>query len=117
MGGMTTDKIMQDPGLRQLAIHVIDDVVRVANADLDRLGLDSSYHLGENDIKPMLAFTATMGPYRTSTTIDFEEKRPMEVKYLFRKPIEIAHEIGVPVPHLETLVLQIEALQRLYNLF
>ena len=44
-------------------------------------------------------------------------RNPMEVKYLFEKPIERARELGVPVPHLETLVAQISALQRFYNLF
>jgi ketopantoate reductase len=58
-----------------------------------------------------------MGGYKTSTTNDFLERRPMEVKYLFRKPVERALELGVPAPHLETLVAQIGAFQRMYNLF
>jgi ketopantoate reductase len=41
----------------------------------------------------------------------------MEVKYLFRAPVERARTLGVPVPHLETLVAQIGALQRMYNLY
>jgi ketopantoate reductase len=58
-----------------------------------------------------------MGPYKTSTTVDFLERRPMEVKYLFRTPVERAEELGVPVPHLETMVLEIGPLQRMHNLF
>jgi ketopantoate reductase len=41
----------------------------------------------------------------------------MEVKYLFRAPVERARTLGVPVPHLETLVAQIGALQRMHNLY
>jgi ketopantoate reductase len=58
-----------------------------------------------------------MGAYKTSTTNDFLQRRPMEVKYLFRAPVERAHELGVPVPHMETLVAEIGALQRIHNLF
>ena len=31
--------------------------------------------------------------------------------------VEKAEQLDVPVPHLETLVTQIEAMQRMYNLF
>lgn len=41
----------------------------------------------------------------------------MEVKYLFRAPLERAKALGVPAPHLETLVAEIGALQRMYNLY
>jgi ketopantoate reductase len=49
--------------------------------------------------------------------IDLTERRSMEVQYLFGKPVERAHALGIPVPHLETLVAQIGAFQRLYGLF
>ncbi len=64
----------------------------------------------------MMASVETMGPYKTSTTLDWIYKRPMEVKYLFRIPLDIAKKYNVSVPHLETIVLQLEALQRMYNL-
>jgi ketopantoate reductase len=49
--------------------------------------------------------------------IDLTERRSMEVQYLFGKPVERARGLGVPVPHLETLVAQIRAFQRFYGLF
>lgn len=58
-----------------------------------------------------------MGPYKTSTMLDLTQRKPMEVKYMFRKPMERAQQLGVAVPHLETLVAQIEAMQRIHNLF
>jgi len=57
-----------------------------------------------------------MGFYLPSTTIDLQRKRPMEVRYLFRKPLERAQQLRIEAPHLETLVLQIEALQRMHGL-
>ena len=53
----------------------------------------------------------------TSTMLDLTNRRAMEVKYLFRKAVDRAKKLGVPVPHLETLVIQIEAFQRMYNLY
>lgn len=117
MGGITVDKIVLDSGLRELAHHVMDETIATANADLKKHGFDESYYLGEKEKKQMFDLSDGMGPYRTSTMIDFIERRPMEVQYLFRKPVQKAAELGVPVPHLETLVAQIEAFQRFYKLF
>lgn len=64
-----------------------------------------------------MTLTDTMGPYKTSTMLDLIHKRPMEVKYLFRVPLDIAKKLNVPVPHFETIVLQIEALQQMYDLY
>lgn len=117
MAGITVDKIVTDPGLRQLAHRVMDETIAAANADLKKHGFDESYFLGEADKETMFNLTDGMGPYRTSTMIDFVERRPMEVKYLFRKAVDKARAAGVSVPHLETLVIQIEALQRIHNLY
>lgn len=117
MGGITVDMIVGDVGLRQLAHHVMDETIATANADLRSHGFDDSFFLGEAEKKQMFDLSDGMGPYRTSTMIDFVERRPMEVQYLFKKPVERAAELGVPVPHLETIVTQIEAMQRFHNLF
>ena len=117
MGGITVDKIVGDPGLRWLADTVMDETIAVANADLLRHHEDDSFYLGNAEKKQMMDLSDGMGPYRTSTMIDLTEKRPLEVKYLFRKAIERAKILGIPVPHLETLVVQIEAFQRFDKLF
>jgi len=65
----------------------------------------------------MMSLSDGMGPYKTSTMLDLVSRRPIEARYLFRKPLERAKELDIPVPHLETIVLQIEAFQRIYGLF
>lgn len=117
MAGITVDKIMTDPGLRRLAHHVMDETIAAANADLKYHGFDESFYLGDTERKKLFDLSDGMGAYRTSTMIDFVERRPMEVRYLFRKPVERAQALGVSVPHLETLVVQIEALQKFHNLY
>ena len=64
----------------------------------------------------MMALSDAMGPYKTSTMLDLKNRNPMEVKYVFRKAVDRANELGVPVPTLETIVTQIEFLQRLHKL-
>jgi 2-dehydropantoate 2-reductase len=115
--GITVDKIVNDPDLRALADKIMDETIATANADLKRNGWDESFYLGDKDKKQMFALSDDMGPYKTSTMIDLVERNPMEVQYLFREPVIRAKELGVPVCHLETLLAQIGALQRFYNLF
>ena len=117
MGGITVDKIVNDPGLRELADTVMDETIKIANADILRHGLDETFLLGDNEKKICFGLSDNMGPYKPSTMIDFHLRRPMEVKYLFREPIKRAKELEIDVPHLETLVTQIEAFQRFYDLF
>ena len=117
MGGITVDKIVNDPGLRNLAYTVMDETIAAANADLSRHGYDESYFLGDSDKKECMDLSDGMGPYKTSTMLDFVKRNPMEVEYLFKKPVERAKELGIDVPHLETLVTQIEAFQSFSKLF
>mmetsp|Transcript_29021 Transcript_29021/g.47927 ORF Transcript_29021/g.47927 Transcript_29021/m.47927 type:complete len:200 (+) Transcript_29021:113-712(+) len=113
MGGITIDTLVNDPGLRQLAYIIMDETIAIANEDLRQNGYDDeSWYLGEAEKKQMMDLSDAMGPYKTSTMLDLVERRPMEVEYLFRKPLERAERLGVKAPHLETLVLLIEATQK-----
>jgi len=116
MGGITVDKIVTDPGLRRLAYQVMDETISAGNADLESRGADCP-RLGQVERDAMMHLSDTMGAYRPSTMLDFLARRPMEVNYLFRKALDRAKELNVAVPHLETLVTQIEAFQRIYNLY
>jgi 2-dehydropantoate 2-reductase len=118
MGGITVDKIVQDASLRQLAMNVMDETIAAANAELlHRHGPGGYEPLTVQDKEQMMAFTDKMGPYRTSTMLDLVNRQTMEVEYLFCKPVERAEQLGVPVPHLKTILAMIQAYQRFYNLF
>jgi 2-dehydropantoate 2-reductase len=116
MGGITIDVVVNDPALRKLAYIVMDETIAIANADLLEKGYDESFFLGEPEKKQMMDLSDAMGPYRTSTMLDLVEKRKMEVRYLFRNALRQAERLDVNVPHFYTLVAQIEAIQRIYNL-
>ena len=102
MGGLTVDKIVNDPGLRQLALDLMDETVSVANADLKFHGLGNE-GVGKDDMERCFFLSDNMGCYKTSTMLDFVNGRPMELKYLFRRPLERARDLGIPVPKLEVI--------------
>ena len=117
MGGITVDKIVNDRGLRQLAYNIMDETILAANTDLQQhYGENNFIPLGEKERAAMMKLSDDMGPYKPSTMLDFIHRRSMEVRYLFRTPLDRAKLLNVSTPYLETVVLQIEAYQRMYNL-
>ncbi|KAL9180237.1 hypothetical protein ACHAXT_008207 [Thalassiosira profunda] len=117
MGGITVDRIVQDPSLRKLAYKVIDETIEVANADLLKHECSEDELLGEETRDEMMTLSDQMGPYKPSTMLDMHARKPMEVTYLFRRAVDRADDLGVSVPHLESIVSHIEAHQRHHNLF
>src|SRR5436190_1561414 len=47
--------------------------------------------------------TLTMGPYKPSTVIDFEQGRPLELEALFIEPLRQAQRAGISAPRLSAL--------------
>jgi 2-dehydropantoate 2-reductase len=117
MGGITVDRIVNDPGLRKLAYKVMDETIAIANADLRKHGCTDDELLGEQTKEEMMTLSDNMGPYQVSTMLDMHARKPMEVKYIFRKAINRANELGVSCPYLESIVWHIEAHQRYHNLY
>lgn len=99
---LTTDKLLSDPRWEQLVRELMHEVVAAANAQ----GLGVSESLIENQIER----TRTMGAYKASTLVDFEQGRPLELESLFLEPLRQAQQAGVATPRLATLC---EILRRL----
>ena len=51
MGGITVDRIVGDPSLRNLAYKVIDETIEIANADLKKHGCSEDELLGEETVR------------------------------------------------------------------
>mmetsp|Transcript_55 Transcript_55/g.97 ORF Transcript_55/g.97 Transcript_55/m.97 type:complete len:348 (-) Transcript_55:197-1240(-) len=116
MGGISVDKIVADEGLRVMADKILDEAIAIANADLLSRGEDKSTYLGEAEKTKMWYLSENMGAFNPSTTLDLLAGKTMEVKYIFRKPLDRAKELGIDTPLLETLVIQIEAKQNMKNI-
>jgi 2-dehydropantoate 2-reductase len=108
-GGITTDRIMQDPGLHAAALNLMEEVIAAGNADLkfhgENLRIDR-----DSMVDSMFTRTSTMGAYRPSTMIDYVEDKAMEIEAMFAEPLHRAGSLNVPVPYLTLLTALLRSL-------
>lgn len=101
-GGITTDRILGDLGLRDAAHKLMKEVIVTGNADL--IAHSEQAHIDAGAvISRMFEMTATMGAYRPSTMIDFMEGKPMEIEAIFGEPLRRAQKLGIDTPQLALL--------------
>jgi 2-dehydropantoate 2-reductase len=99
-GGVTTDVLLASGKTENEIRLLMTEVVTAARA----LGHD----LGDDLIDFNIERTRPMGPYRTSSMIDFVEDREVEVGSIWREPLRRALGAGISMPHLTRLVQRIE---------
>jgi 2-dehydropantoate 2-reductase len=105
-GGVTTDTLLANPDTESEIRALMLEVISTANA----IGLPLSEDLAEANIER----TRPMGPYRTSSMIDFIEGREVEVGPIWEEPLKRAQASGLKMPHLEKLLERIR--QRLKSI-
>jgi len=94
-GGVTTDLLLADEGMRLLARRLMEEIVEAAakfGHEIPRTFLDLQFER-----------TAKMGKYRPSSLIDFEEGRDVEIEEIWGEAVRRAKSVGVPVPRMEML--------------
>ena len=99
-----TDTLLKNPSTRQLIKQQMMEVVGAAQ------------HLGVKNIDErfadlMISMTDEMTPYSPSMRLDYDFHRPMELHYLYARPIQIAAEAGFPMPRLEMLMQELQFLE------
>ena len=99
-GGVTTDVLLSSPETEVEIRSLMSEVIAAANA----LGLSLSNDLIDFNVER----TRPMGPYRTSSMIDFTEGREVEVGPIWQEPLRRAKAAGVSMPHLEKLLGRIQ---------
>jgi len=108
-GGITTDLIVGNPELRNMARSVMEEVIEAGNADLAAHSEDAKIDRIAV-IDRMFGLTDTMGVYRTSTMIDFAEGKAMEVEAIFGEPLHRAQSLRVATPRLALLTALLRTL-------
>lgn len=101
-GGITTDILIADEGLRLLARRLMEEIVEAAakfGHVIPRAFLDQQFER-----------TAKLGKYSPSSLIDFREGRSIELEEIWGEPVRRAKSVGVPVPRLEMLYWLIKRL-------
>jgi len=103
----TTDKIIQQESTKQLAYELMLELIDAAKAN--------GYEIHLEFAQKMIALTEKMKPYKTSMMLDFENKRSLELQYMFRNPIQKAKEKNTPMKKVETLEKLLSYIQNSYT--
>ena len=99
-----TDQLLKNQSTRQLIREQMMEVVSAAQ----HLGVKN---LDESFVDKMIETTDAMTPYSLSMRLDYDFHRPMEIYYLYTRPLEIAREAGCPMPKLEMLEAELRFLE------
>ncbi len=100
----STDKLLQQPSTRQLIYDQMMEVIGAANA----LGIDT---LTADFADKMMQMTDDMVPYSPSMKLDFDFHRPMEIEYLYTRPIAEARKAGFLMPKLTMLEAELKFIE------
>ena len=101
-----TDLLLKNPDTRQLIYDQMMEVIGAAR-HLGVTSLDASFA----DL--MIKMTDEMTPYSPSMKLDYDFHRPMEIYYLYSRPIAIAREAGFAMPKLAMLEAELKFLSEL----
>jgi len=100
-----TNLLLQNPFTQKLVKDIMLEVVNAAKA----LGVNN---IDETFADKMIDTTIKMTPYSPSMKLDFDYKRPMEIYYLYTRPIAEAAKAGVKMKKLEMLEAELLYLSR-----
>ena len=100
-----TDLLLKNPSTRQLIRDQMMEVVGAAQ----HLGVKN---IDEAFVDLMIQMTDEMTPYSPSMRLDYDFHRPLEIHYIYSRPIEIARQAGFHMPKLEMLESELRFLSQ-----
>ena len=101
-GGIDTATILANDHLRLTTLALMDEVIAAAN----KCGIP----LRTAEALEQMRRTETMGAYKPSSLIDFENGRPLEIEAIWGEPLRRATAAGAKMPRLEELYSSLQAL-------
>jgi len=99
----TTDRLMANESTRELSKELMLEVIRGANA--------CGVQLKESLAQQMIDMTIKMKPYAPSMKLDYDHRRPMEIEYIYSKPIETARKAKFEMHKISMLEKQLRFIQ------
>lgn len=99
-----TRDLMTQPDSRRLIYEQMLEICRATEA----LGVEG---VDERFAQKMMQMTDDMVPYSPSMRLDWDYHRPMEIHYLYTRPLQLAREAGRPMPRLEMLEAQLRFME------
>jgi 2-dehydropantoate 2-reductase len=104
---LSTDGLLADARWERVVRELMLEVIAAAAA----LGYQIPVSLAEKQIER----TRTMGAYKASTLIDFEQGRALELGALFLEPLRQAKQVGAKVPRLESLCRVLQQIDAMWK--
>jgi 2-dehydropantoate 2-reductase len=99
-----TNLLLQHEATRQLIREQMLEVIGAAQ-HLGVKNIDASF------AEKMIKMTDEMTPYSPSMKLDFDFHRPMEIHYLYTRPLQIAREASFRMPKLEMLEAELRFIE------
>jgi 2-dehydropantoate 2-reductase len=99
-----TDLLLKNKSTRQLIREQMMEVVTTAQ----HLGVKN---IDESFVDKMIEMTDVMTPYSPSMRLDYDFHRPMEIYYIYTRPLEIAREADCRMSKLEMLEAELRFLE------
>lgn len=102
-----TDLLLKNPSTEALIYDQMLEVIDAAQACGVR-------NLGYDFADKMMAMTKAMVPYSPSMKLDYDFGRPMEIYYIYTRPIEEARKAGFEMRRLKMLEAELRFVQARY---
>lgn len=105
----TTANLMSDPVMVELLYCIMLEVVHGANSvGRGRFSIPETY------ARDILEMTRHMTPYSPSMKLDFDYRRPLEIEYIYSRPVSESENAGYEMPRVVMLKSQLQFIQAQY---
>lgn len=105
----TTKKLLEQPDTRQLMFAMMYEIIEAAN----KVG-NGRFELPKELATSMITITDNMHPYSPSMKLDYDNWRPLEIEYIYSRPIEKALRAGYKMELAIMLEKQLRFVQSTY---
>lgn len=101
-----TDELTRHPATRSLLKEMMLEVITASKAIGIKEGMEDEV------ADQMLAMTENMAPYSPSMKLDYDNDRPLEIEYIYSRPLQQARDAGVEMPCVATLERELLFIER-----
>lgn len=104
----TTDALMDNRDTERLLYELMQEVIHAANT----IGLE--HPIEDSYANDMIEMTKAMTPYSPSMKLDFDSRRPLEIDYIYTRPVEEARKAGFEMARVSMLEKQLRFIEAKY---
>ena len=98
-----------------ILLEKYEEKCRVIMNEVGKAAESQGIIIPESFINGLIPFTREMGSYSPSMKLDFENYRPMELEYIYERPIAAAKNSGIEMPETTLLYHELWLLQKKHS--